>query len=255
MTKKREGGASRSRRLAAVAVALILGAFGSGIWETLFRPTLGSLSRVVLSIVALGSEAVRNSIYREAALNPTAVPSLAWMLLLSLSIIGVSLGFASGRVFSKVPPFKQLLRARERMEEELVELEIETTALEQAQPSASEIAAVQSRLDKGKKKADELLQRSERMLRNLDVLAAALGAFFGGCFLFWTLIINQSVLVWRAFNADMAICAPYQTPDDRARLSARFAAMSSRAEYQVLHEELLRVATARQLKLTHVDVW
>jgi hypothetical protein len=241
--------------LAAVVVALILGALGSGIWETLFRPTLGSLSRVALSIVALGSETVRNSVYREAALNPTALPSLGWMLVLSVAITGTSLGFAFARVLPRLSPLKQLEREAELLEEELGQLEGKTEALVRAQPSSPEIAAQQSRLEEAKKKAEGFLQRSRRMLRILDVLLAAMLAFFGGILLFWTLIINQSVLVWRAFNADMAICAPSQTPDERTRLAARFAAMSSRADYQVLHEELLKVAATHQMKLTKVDVW
>jgi len=73
------------RAVLAVIGAIILGAIGSGLWEMIAKPGLSSLGRLFLTLVTFGSESARNNAYADAALDPTAIPSL--VLLLQFSAI------------------------------------------------------------------------------------------------------------------------------------------------------------------------
>lgn len=50
-----------------LAVTLILGALGSGLWELAFRPLLALIGTAGLHVVTLGLESLRNGLYEEAA--------------------------------------------------------------------------------------------------------------------------------------------------------------------------------------------
>jgi hypothetical protein len=50
-----------------VVGAIVVGALGSGLWSTVFAPVGSFLLKMVLSIVTLGIEAARDSVYRQAA--------------------------------------------------------------------------------------------------------------------------------------------------------------------------------------------
>src|SRR6266496_2040961 len=59
-----------SRRLRwalSILGAIVLGALGSGLWSAVFAPAGSFLTKIVLSIVTLGIEAARDSVYRQAA--------------------------------------------------------------------------------------------------------------------------------------------------------------------------------------------
>ena len=58
----------------AILGAIILGAIGSGLWDMLAKPGLGTVGRLLLNIVTLGSKTIRDAAYSSAALNPTAMP-------------------------------------------------------------------------------------------------------------------------------------------------------------------------------------
>src|SRR2546423_480145 len=63
----------------AILGAIILGAIGSGLWDMLAKPGLGTVGRLLLNIVTLGSKTIRDAAYSSAALNPTALPSLIFL--------------------------------------------------------------------------------------------------------------------------------------------------------------------------------
>lgn len=59
-----------------IAVTIVLGAIGSGLWEWLLKPALTGTSDVVLNIATLGLEKFKNSLYQEIAFGFREGPSL-----------------------------------------------------------------------------------------------------------------------------------------------------------------------------------
>jgi hypothetical protein len=64
--------------------AITIGVLGSGMWDLLAKPGLGRLSRLAISLVTLGSSAVRDIPYASAALDPASLPGLLIILLLGI---------------------------------------------------------------------------------------------------------------------------------------------------------------------------
>src|SRR5205807_1241025 len=62
---------------------IILGAIGSGVWDSLAKPGLSRFGRIILNTVTLGSESARDSAYSSAALDPTPIAPLLIILILS----------------------------------------------------------------------------------------------------------------------------------------------------------------------------
>ena len=54
---------------------IVLGAIGSGVWDIIGRPSLGSLQRVILTIASLGVKALKDTTYLEIAKGFTEATS------------------------------------------------------------------------------------------------------------------------------------------------------------------------------------
>lgn len=67
---------SKKKVVLGVVGTIVLGAVGSGVWETLFSPMASWLGRAFLSLVTLGLESARDSIYESVAEGHHEVPSL-----------------------------------------------------------------------------------------------------------------------------------------------------------------------------------
>lgn len=195
--------------------AILLGAVGSGTWELLAKPGLNSLGRFLLNTITFGSTAIKDSAYSGAALNPTAVPSL--MLVIAFWCIPATFSVLS-LLSIWVAPF---LRKRP--------------------PIAQDTEAKRLRRLSRLRRYRAFLHVPLILLLLTQLVVAA--------------VFNQSVLVWRVFHSNLAICSPYMTDSEYKRLEAKFASMTTRQEYLLIDQELETIAQKNDVKLRAEAVW
>jgi len=84
-----------------IAVTIVLGALGSGLWEWLLKPALAGTSEVVLNIATLGIEKFKDSLYREIAFGFRVEPSLRVFRVLYVMLPYFLLGLFSGMYLAR----------------------------------------------------------------------------------------------------------------------------------------------------------
>lgn len=68
-------------------------------------------------------------------------------------------------------------------------------------------------------------------------------------------IFNQAVLVWRTFNANIAIISPFVDDQKIKILKAKFASMHTSSDYQKIRAELEAIADAKHVQLREEEPW
>ena len=192
--------------------AIVIGVIGSGLWDMLAKPGLSKLSRFFLTLITLGSESARNEAYYNAALDPTAIPSLVILLhLYSLPFIILSVLVVSMITIA-------ILRRKHR---------------------DSDITSKKT----GRRTT----------LTVVFICIAFIWLLIGSsCGIVKFLTYNQSVLIYRVFNANIRICAPYISEMEEKQLRARFAAVRTREDYLTIQDDLQRIAASNGVSLERV---
>lgn len=214
--------------------ALVIGAAGSGLWDLLAKPGLTWMGRSVLNVLTLGSDTIRDSAYQDAALNPGAVPALMSLITFNAVVFGGVFG-AMAASLSRIRRMNQALDKR-------------GDAVEEKQDGSGEKAQEEIEI-----LAEERV-RARRHERQGYFILTMLGAVF--VFLMINeLRINQSVLIWRTFTTNLAICAPYLSDQQEKELRAQFSAMRTRADYQPISDRFQQLAASHGLRLVDVSLW
>lgn len=68
-------------------------------------------------------------------------------------------------------------------------------------------------------------------------------------------IVNQSVLTWRAFHANLAIISPHIDEAQRSELEAQFAAMKTEEDYREIEKHLSTLGQPNQVTLRSESPW
>lgn len=69
------------------------------------------------------------------------------------------------------------------------------------------------------------------------------------------LTINQSVLIFRTFNTNVKICAPYISELSEKQLKAKFASIKTRNDYIALDQEIKKIAESNKITLVNNPLW
>lgn len=219
---KQKPPSATAKRVAAAAIgAIVVAVIGAGIWDVVARPGVSWVASALVSALTLGSATVRDLPYASAPLNPYSLPSLVILLLLVATLPFLILA----------PVLRRFLRTRL-----LQRFEQREHAL-RAQADSPQVA-------------EELAAHRRRTLRRrwgiIDIVYALL--LFGVSFVsFW--VVNQAIAIRRIHDANMEIVAPYISTEERLRLQARFAAMTTAREHLALRSELERIAKAHGIRL------
>lgn len=203
---------------------LLLGIVGSTLYDLLVKPGLTSVGRFVLEIITLGSTSLRDSAYSSAALDPT--PLSALFLLLGVFAITI------------IPAVDVFYRTRKR--KEISDFE---NKLNQAQEGeAKEILEA------------ELTRLNRGLRRTVLLFWIVFIPYWMGMFIGFSLH-NQSIIIWRAFHANVTILSPQITNDEKAQLMAHFASMSTAEDYKKIQSEMRELATKHNIKLRQINTW
>jgi hypothetical protein len=203
---------------------ILLGAVGSGFWELGLKPTFQWLGRMLLTAVTLGSNTVRDDIYKEAAkgLHETSSLQLYSLVILSLFFMcSYGLGIASGG------------RSSRKFRKDLDELDD------------------QAKLTVLEKKLASL----KHQIYTAQLLVFGIILLFTTSQLINYLKVNQANAACTFFAQSMAICRPYLNDQQAKIFESRFASMDSRADFVAIVADLGRLAASNQRKLPDFTPW
>jgi hypothetical protein len=210
------------------AAAVLVGGVGSGVWELGLKPLVQWLGRLLLTAATLGSNSVRDSIYREAAkgFHEASSLELFWVTVLIIFMCSpLALAFIYGRRSGK---------------KKAAAIESELNGLDEAEQS--------SFLEKRIAKLEQ------------QMYALALGAT-GFWFLFASIQFVdylkpvEANLAYTYFAQSMTICRPYIDEQQARVLQSRFASINGRDDYIKVTDDLKQIAVSNRLNLPSFTPW
>lgn len=204
-----------------IAGVVLIGVVGSAIYDAIVKPGFNMVSKVFFDLITFGSQTVRDYAFSNAALDPTALPSMLIFLTMSGMFLGVILIVN--------------LKGRRRGKKPI--------------SSSSEVSMSGKIVQKDFSELDMKKARRNRYLDwFIDGLMIAM--------LFITItVVNQSILVWRVYNANEKIIAPYVTSSDLLKIKSQFSQIKTEKEYKVLFEAMQSVALKNKIELRSESTW
>jgi hypothetical protein len=203
---------------------ILLGLICSTLYDLLVKPGLTGFGRFTLDFLTLGSKQMLDSSYASAALDPNPVTGL---LLLQGALLAAFM-----------PAFTLLGKKIGERNRENFEQSIKGLPEDQVVPKL-EI------------ERNRLVKRIKRLMISLWILLLPLIVMMLIAFS----MHNQSVLVWRVFNANLAIITPVAAPKQIAEFKAMFAQMKSKEEYVLLTSQMTNFAAQHGVQLHAVETW
>lgn len=237
--QKRESAASlesvsmqaRSRpwgRWKSIGATLLLGVVASGAWDIL-KPGLSRFWDLALVILTLGSQKVYDRIFAMAALDPRPIPSLV-TLYLFIVLLASFLAYGAGRTAARLHAAKRGFGRSSLRRERRTE-----------------------RVEKSKRRMFGIRVEAIRGILSRETMLIGASTLVSVFFLALFLYVNRAVGVWRVFHANLSICAPYISEEERVELKARFAGMTSAREFDEIETHLRRVAEKAGVSLRELD--
>ncbi len=195
--------------------ALLVGAFGSGLWETAIKPGGLWLSNAIIIAVSFGSSTLRDGIYEEAAkgLHEAAAQSLLLFLLGMLTSLPFVSLFTLVKMHRRAGP---LLKGLPPVSEQ--------------PPTTSDIKQMKS-------------------LIKIGYIVCLVFFFTVGVQLIIEVRMMLATKAYVLFAQSLTVCKPYIADRDAELFQSRFAAVRTKAEYINIMQELRAIGFARHLKL------
>ncbi len=213
---------------------IIIGALGSGFWESALKPALVRTSYGILSVSSLGIESVRTGIYERVATGSTNGASLQSIYLLTL-FGTIAYGMAFQRVFFYVrQDRRELARIAQRVAERRKENKPETETVEQI------LVALRGQVRSGR--------------RVLYIGGAAILLFIGMLLVDLSRINFETAAVVH-FQQALKIASPYLTDANRAMVESKFAQIHSKSEYVAIMDGLSKTAKEHGQQVPPFNAW
>ncbi|MBD9599233.1 hypothetical protein IB252_05200 [Pseudomonas sp. PDM10] len=201
---------------------IVIGVIGSAIYDAIVKPGFGVVSKFLFSVFTLGSQRMKDSAYSNAALDPSSLPSLMLLMFLIIGmVVFVSFNTASSE-----------MRRR--------------------------------RLDRGRQGGDQSECRNgpteKKPITKVKLQVAIYTSRFSAViFLIFAYVMisttNQSILVWRIYNANLAIIAPYTQSDQLLGIKSAFAKMRTEKEFLELYQVMKEISVKNNIELRQDVVW
>lgn len=88
-----------------IILTILLGAIGSGLWDTAFKPIINKITNAIFTMFSFGAKRARDKIYKEAARGHHELPSLVILLFIfaTLPCVILSLEFS---LYAKIYKFE-----------------------------------------------------------------------------------------------------------------------------------------------------
>ena len=223
--------------LVALLATIVVGSLGSGFWDIAVKPGIGWVGSALLNIITLGSESIRDNAYAAATMEPTSIPSLKLYLLL-LCFLSTPILFSL--LLPSINP-RKVARHVVRREGDS-ETDVGTDPPEDSDLSWAETFFA------------GLLINRKRVLRFRLIAVAIVGILLGIMFYEFA-VMNQSVLIWRAFNSDIRSCAPFLSEEEEEVIWSQFAQVKTKSDYGEILDRLQSIAAQNELSLYSERLW
>jgi hypothetical protein len=218
------------------AGVILLGALGSGLWDSLLKPAFVRISYGLLTLSSLGIESIRTGIYERIATGSTALASLQSMAL--LTIFGASFLMAAF-----VASFLLLRWARRDLELSERRIEMRNAGVE---------------IQRRRETAMEDLEEGRREIRNSRRQLYVMGFLIFlliGMFLVDLSRISYETSAVQHFQQTLKIASPYLSDAERRDVESRFAQIRSRTDYIAIVDGLSDTAKAHGQRIPKFKVW
>lgn len=207
---------------------IVLGAFGSGLWDVALKPSGLWLGRLILTIVTLGSTRFRDQIYREAARGNHEAGAMHVLFFVVLVLVNV---------FLLLSFFDQIKGSATRY---VKKLEAEIDGLE----TDTKLAILRKKLQQ--------LERVRAISRMVGIGCAIL---FATVTFIQYLQLNQANAAYTFFTQSITICRPYLDENHARMIESRYAAMNGRDDYLGIIGDLKQISEANHRKLPDFTPW
>ncbi|NMY81044.1 hypothetical protein HBO01_20375 [Pseudomonas rhodesiae] len=204
-----------------IAGVILIGVVGSAIYDAIVKPGFNMVSKVFFDLITFGSQTVRDYAFSNAALDPTALPSMLIFLTMSGIFFGMILIVN--------------LKVRRRGKKPVT--------------SSSEVSGSGKIVQKD---FSELDMKKARRIRYVDWF---IDGFMIATLFITITVMNQSILVWRVYNANEKIIAPYVTSSDLLKIKSQFSQIKTEKQYRDLFEAMQSVALKNKIELRSESTW
>ncbi|MCO7597525.1 hypothetical protein [Pseudomonas guariconensis] len=196
---------------------LVLGIVCSAIYDAIVKPGFSMVSRYLFDIFTFGSQRMKDSTFSNAALDPTPVAGLALVLAM---LIGAGMYMFYSQLATERIVYK-LFRS------------FEASANENPDTTRDDGFGVRTKL----------------FLRGMLYVARLLVLIFIIASYVLYSSLNQSIIVWRVFQANLNVIAPYVTQDQLSMLKSDFARVRTEKQYIEVNKRIEAIAKARNVEL------
>ena len=213
-----------------VILTILLGAVGSGVWEYVLKPSLGSVSEFILNIATLGIETFKNDIYIQIAKgfsDRTSISILNLINSLLMMAIIVYILTLKDKVFPSED--QDLLKDTSKLSQE----------------ESAELL----------KHYKQLLATGKRKLKKLFIFAVLLlflliGIQYMNSFKLG--YINKSIVYYQQLKS---ISQPYISKKELDEINSKFALIKTKNDYVLVISYLEKTLKDNNLEIKKFDVW
>ncbi|WP_331831856.1 hypothetical protein VUG52_18530 [Pseudomonas sp. LH21] len=207
----------KSKAPITVVGVIIVGVVCSAIYDAIVKPGFNVASRYLFDFFTFGSQKLRDSVFSNAALDPTPMAGVT-LLLYMLAIMGLYVGFM--QVWGERIVYRIIGRDKSG---------------EDVWARDREYGEVSARV--------KIILRGLLFSARLSVLAFIIAAYVAYS------SMSQSVLVWRLFHANLNIISPYVNQEQLYLLRADFARMRTEKQYAEIEEKMGVIAKSYGVEL------
>jgi disulfide bond formation protein DsbB len=194
---------------------LIIGALGSGLWDVAFRGLYDQSSGFLLTLVTLGLDSARNSIYAKVAQGHHELPSLyGFQFVVTITLMGPILMapiWLMGNAWIKTRILPE-------------------TSIE---------------------KRDRQISRLSRVI----YIISAFAFFIAVVLFAQLVTMGYTNAAITHFDHSLAICAPALTSEEERSIRSQFALLKTSADYEAVIRRLQDIAAQHEMTLRQFTVW
>jgi|ERR1019366_5445186 hypothetical protein len=217
-----------SKWILGIAGTVLLGAFGSGLWDVALKSVFSAAGRGILTGLSLGYGTIRDSCYLEIAKGNTDRASL-WLVTFTTMPLFVGVGVYMGYRAHGKP----------------------RTGLVDADKMQSDLAYAKQRLTELEGELNTL-RRKARVWENFAVLI--------GIFLLVICIFRVNTLLYISsavtnYEQSYTICLPFLADSERFAIRSEYAQIHHKDDYVRVLQKLQAVATAHNISLPQFKPW
>lgn len=206
---------------------IVLGALGSGFWETVLKPAFVHASYGLMSLSSLGIESVRTGVYEQIATGSTSRAGVRTMSLITIIAVGL---FGLMFIYFLLQ-YVDLQREQERLD---------------------------GRTDAEHRKSPEDLKRLQKLLKIWRRLVYCLGCLVllqSGMLLVDLSRVSYEYAAVVHFQQALKIASPYLSDTDRNMVESKFAQIHSKPEYVAIVDDLAKTAKEHGQQVPAFNAW